>query len=56
MLDLQRERTKEMDKKQEAIDILKEYDQEHIIRLLEKLDSKKQEELIEQIQNIDIHQ
>ena len=56
MLDLQRERTKKMDKKQEAIDILKEYDQEHIIRLLEKLDSKKQEELIEQIQKIDFHQ
>ena len=45
-----------MDKKQEAIDILKEYDQEHIIRLLEKLDSKKQEELIEQIHKIDFHQ
>lgn len=34
-----------MDKKQEAIDILKEYNQEHIIKLLEKLDDKKQEEL-----------
>ena len=45
-----------MDKKQEAIDILKEYNQEHIIKLLEKLDDKKQEELIEQIHKIDFHQ
>ena len=47
---------KRMDKKQEAIDILKEYNQEHIIKLLEKLDDKKQEELIEQIHKIDFHQ
>ena len=45
-----------MDKKQEAIEILKEYNQEHIIRLLEKLDEKKQDELIKQIQRLDFHQ
>ena len=45
-----------MDKKQEAIEILKNYKQEHIIRLLEKLDDKKQNDLIEQIHIIDFHQ
>ena len=45
-----------MDKKQEAIDILKEYKQDHIIRLLDKLDEEKQNELIKQIQTIDFHQ
>jgi len=45
-----------MDKKQEAIELLKEYNQEHIIRFLEKMDEKKQEELVEQIHRIDFHQ
>lgn len=45
-----------MDKMQDAIEILKEYNQEHIIRILEKLDREKQEELIKQIQTIDFHQ
>ena len=45
-----------MDKKQEVIDTLKEYNQNHIIRLLEKLDEKRQNELIKQIQTIDFHQ
>lgn len=45
-----------MDKKQEAIDILKEYNQEHIIKLLNKLDEGKQNELIKQIKTIDFHQ
>lgn len=45
-----------MDKKQEAIEILKEYNQEHIIAILEKLNEKKQEELIDQIKRIDFHQ
>ena len=45
-----------MDKIQDAIDTLKMYNQEHIIKLLEKLDSKEQNKLIEQINNIDFHQ
>ena len=45
-----------MDKLQDAIDILKEYKQDHIARLLKKLDEEKQNELIEQIQRIDFHQ
>ena len=45
-----------MDKKQEAVEILKEYNQEHIIKLLNKLDEQKQEELIKQIHSIDFHQ
>ncbi len=45
-----------MDKVQDTIDILKMYDQEHIIRLLEKLDEDKKQVLIEQISKIDFHQ
>lgn len=45
-----------MEKKQETIKILKEYNQEHIIKILEKLDEKKQSELIKQVQTIDFHQ
>ena len=41
---------------EKAIDILKEYHQEHIIKLLETLDEEKQNELIEQILKIDFHQ
>lgn len=39
-----------------AKDILKEYHQEHIIKVLDKLDEEKQNELVEQILNIDFHQ
>ena len=45
-----------MDKIQDTIDILKVYNQEHVIRLLEKLDEEKKAELIEQISHIDFHQ
>ena len=45
-----------MDKKQECIELLKEYNQEHIARFLEKLDNEKQNELIKQIQRIDFNQ
>ena len=45
-----------MDKKQEAIQILKMYNQNHIVRLLEKIDNEKQEELINQIQKINFDQ
>lgn len=45
-----------MEKEQETIKLLKEYNQEHIIKLLEKLDGKEKEELINQINNIDFHQ
>ena len=45
-----------MDKVQDAIDILKMYNQEHVIKLLEKLDEEKKAELIEQINHIDFHQ
>ena len=45
-----------MDKKQETIELLKEYNQEHVVRLMKKLDAEKQEELIKQIQEIDFHQ
>lgn len=45
-----------MDKKQEAIELLREYNQEHIIKLLEKLNEEKQEELVKQILGIDFYQ
>ena len=45
-----------MDKEQDIIEILKQYKQEHIINLLNKLEEKQKEELIEQINNIDFHQ
>ena len=45
-----------MDKTQETIEILKQYKQEHIVKLLEKLEGNKKEELIKQINNIDFHQ
>ena len=37
-----------MDKKQECIEILKKYNQEHVVKYLEKIDEQKQEELIKQ--------
>ena len=45
-----------MDKLQDTVNILKEYKQDHIIRLLEKLNKEQQEELIKQIATIDFHQ
>ena len=45
-----------MDKEQDIIEILKQYKQEHIINLLNKLDEQKKWELIDQISKIDFHQ
>ena len=45
-----------MDKMQDAIKLLKLYNQEHIITLLNRLEGKEKEELIEQINKIDFHQ
>ena len=45
-----------MDKVQNTIDLLKIYNQEHIIKWLEKVDETTKEELIEQINKIDFHQ
>ena len=45
-----------MDKEQEAIDLLKSYNQNHIINLLKRLDEVKKQELIEQINRIDFEQ
>lgn len=47
---------KRMDKIQDIIDLLKIYHQEHIIKLLNQLEGKKREELMEQIEKIDFHQ
>lgn len=45
-----------MDKAKDAIEILKTYNQDHIIKLLNKLEGKKKQELIEQIMKIDFQQ
>lgn len=45
-----------MDKVQDAIKLLKIYNQEHIIKLLDRLEDREKEELIEQIGRIDFHQ
>ena len=45
-----------MDKMQDTIELLKMYNQEHIIKLLNQLEGRKKEELIEQIDKIDFHQ
>lgn len=45
-----------MDKDEEVVQLLKTYNQEHIIKLLNKLEEKQKQELIEQINNIDFHQ
>ena len=45
-----------MDRKQETIDLLKKYNQEHILKLFEKLDEEKQNKLIEQIQRLNLDQ
>ena len=44
-----------MDKIQDTIDILKTYNQEHIIKLLGRLNDEQKAELIEQINHIDFH-
>ena len=46
----------EMDKVQDVIELLKVYNQDHIIKLLNKLEGNKKEELIDQINKIDFHQ
>ena len=45
-----------MDKVQDTINLLKMYNQEHVIRLMEKLNESQKKELIEQISKIDFHQ
>ena len=45
-----------MDKNEEILQLLKEYNQEHIINLLNKLEEPKKQELLEQINKIDFHQ
>lgn len=45
-----------MDKNEEIIQLLRTYNQEHIIELLEKLEGEEKESLIEQINRIDFHQ
>ena len=45
-----------MDKTQDVEELLKSYNQTHIIDLLNKLDEDKKQELIEQINKIDLHQ
>ena len=45
-----------MDKLQDVIELLKEYNQEHIIRWMNTLDEGKKREIIEQIKQIDFHQ
>ena len=43
-------------KMKKAIEILKKYKQDHIIKILKELDEEKQQELIDQIKSIDFHQ
>ena len=45
-----------MDKNEEIIKMLKEYNQEHIIELLHKLEGKQKEDLIEKLNKLDFHQ
>ena len=45
-----------MDKMQDTIELLKMYKQEHIIKLLDRLQGKEKQELIEQINKIDFDQ
>lgn len=45
-----------MNKEEEVVDLLKTYNQNHIVNLLKKLDEDKKQELIEQIEKIDFHQ
>ena len=52
----ERDGEKRMDKTQDTIELLRTYGQEHIIQLIEQLEGKEKEELIEQINKIDFHQ
>lgn len=45
-----------MDKMQETIKLLETYNQEHVIKLLNRLEGKERQELIEQINKMDFHQ
>lgn len=45
-----------MDKSEEIIQLLKTYNQEHIIKCLNKLEGKQREELIKQLETIDFQQ
>lgn len=45
-----------MDKNEDIMELLENYNQEHIINLLNKLDNDKKENLIKQISEIDFHQ
>ena len=45
-----------MDKVQDAIELLKMYNQDHIIRLLNRLEGKEKQDLIDQINKIDFNQ
>ncbi len=45
-----------MDRNEEIITLLKMYNQHHIIKLLDKLNEKQKQNLLEQISNIDLHQ
>ena len=45
-----------MDKTQDVIELLRTHNQEHVIKLLEQLEGKEKEELMEQINQIDFHQ
>lgn len=45
-----------MDKEEEAINLLNQYNQKHIIKLLKRLDEEKKKELIDQINKIDFQQ
>ena len=45
-----------MDKMQETVKLLEIYNQDHIVRLLNKLEEEKKQELLDQISKIDLHQ
>lgn len=45
-----------IDKEKDLENLLKQYNQEHIIKLLNRIDDRKRKELIEQINTIDFHQ
>ncbi len=45
-----------MNKVQDTIDLLRINHQEHVIKMLDKLEGKEKEELIEQINKIDLNQ
>lgn len=45
-----------MIKKQEVEELLRSYNQEHIIKLMEKMSEEQKQELVQQISQIDLHQ